>query len=86
VSISLQDRSREAQIAAPQLTMPVPQQTELHHSAEARFQNGNRLYKTVILGQGGVGKSGTFLLEVTILYAQRPPLFGIYGVQNRAKE
>lgn len=46
--------------------MPVPQQTELHHSPEARFQNGNRLYKTVILGQGGVGKSG----ESTLLIIQ----------------
>lgn len=66
--------------------MPVPQQTELHHSPEARFQNGNRLYKTVILGQGGVGKSGKFLLVAIynskfILF--KDPLFGVYGEQNR---
>ena len=36
--------------------MPVPQ--ELHHSPNARFQSGNRVYRVVILGQGGVGKSG----------------------------
>jgi len=36
--------------------MPVPQ--ELHHSSSARFQSGNRVYRVVILGQGGVGKSG----------------------------
>ena len=38
--------------------MPVPQQAELHHSSSARFQSGNRVYRVVILGQGGVGKSG----------------------------
>ncbi len=37
--------------------MPVPQ-SELHHSPGARFQSGNRVYRVVILGQGGVGKSG----------------------------
>lgn len=39
-------------------TMPTAQQAELHHSANARFQSGNRVYRIVILGQGGVGKSG----------------------------
>ena len=38
--------------------MPTPQTVELHHSAGARFQSGNRVYRIVILGQGGVGKSG----------------------------
>ena len=38
--------------------MPTPQQIEIHHSQNARFQSGNRLYRIVILGQGGVGKSG----------------------------
>lgn len=40
------------------VVMPTPQQTELHHSVTARFQSGNRVYRVVILGQGGVGKSG----------------------------
>jgi len=31
---------------------------EIHHPPNARFQSGNRVYKVVILGQGGVGKSG----------------------------
>jgi len=38
--------------------MPTPQQIELHHSKGARFQSGNRVYKVVVLGMGGVGKSG----------------------------
>ena len=38
--------------------MPTPQQTELHHGVNAKFQSGNRVYRVVILGQGGVGKSG----------------------------
>lgn len=38
--------------------MPTPQPTELHHGQNARFQSGNRVYKVVMLGQGGVGKSG----------------------------
>ncbi len=38
--------------------MPQPQQVEIHHSKAARFQSGNRVYKVVVLGQGGVGKSG----------------------------
>lgn len=38
--------------------MPTPQAVEIHHSANARFQSGNRVYRIVILGQGGVGKSG----------------------------
>lgn len=33
---------------------------ELHHSEDARFRSGNRVYKVVVLGQGGVGKSGIF--------------------------
>lgn len=39
-------------------TMPTPQPAELHHNPNARFQSGNRVYRVVILGQGGVGKSG----------------------------
>ena len=38
--------------------MPTPQAVEIHHSPGARFQSGNRVYRIVILGQGGVGKSG----------------------------
>lgn len=38
--------------------MPPPQLEKLHHSSSARFQSGNRVYRVVILGQGGVGKSG----------------------------
>ncbi len=30
----------------------------LHHPENARYQSGNRVYKVVVLGQGGVGKSG----------------------------
>ena len=30
----------------------------LYHPPGARFQTGNRVYKIVMLGQGGVGKSG----------------------------
>ena len=41
--------------------MPPPHLEELHHSPNARFQSGNRVYRVVILGQGGVGKSGQFL-------------------------
>lgn len=35
-------------------------QEELHHSEDARFRSGNRVYKVVVLGQGGVGKSGMY--------------------------
>ena len=42
--------------------MPTPQQGEIHHSKGARFQSGNRVYKVVVLGQGGVGKSGMLQL------------------------
>ena len=35
-----------------------PQAVEVHHSPNARFQSGNRVYQIVVLGQGGVGKSG----------------------------
>ena len=31
---------------------------DIHHPQSARFQSGNRVYKVVMLGQGGVGKSG----------------------------
>ena len=37
---------------------PTQSQQQLHHNPNARFQSGNRVYKVVILGQGGVGKSG----------------------------
>ena len=42
--------------------MPTPQAVELHHNPNARFQSGNRVYRIVILGQGGVGKSGKISL------------------------
>ena len=32
----------------------------VYHPPNARFQSGNRVYKVVMLGQGGVGKSGKF--------------------------
>ena len=48
--------------------MPTPAQGELHHSENARFQSGNRVYRVVILGQGGVGKSGEAFLGELLLY------------------
>ena len=38
---------------------------DIHHPPNARFQSGNRVYKVVILGQGGVGKSGKLVQFVT---------------------
>lgn len=35
---------------------------DIHHPPNARFQSGNRVYKVVILGQGGVGKSGKLVV------------------------
>ena len=55
----MQDRARQSkETVEPAPTMPTPQVVELHHSPGARFQSGNRVYRIVILGQGGVGKSG----------------------------
>ncbi len=48
--------------------MPTPQPAELHHSSSARFQSGNRVYRIVILGQGGVGKSGQSNLAMSYHY------------------
>ena len=42
---------------------------ELHHGPGARFQSGNRVYRIVILGQGGVGKSGEFQLHRTAAWS-----------------
>lgn len=55
------DSSRKARVrigACAAAAMPTPQPVEIHHSPNARFQSGNRVYRIVILGQGGVGKSG----------------------------
>ena len=30
---------------------------DLYHPPNARFQNGTRMYKVVLMGEGGVGKS-----------------------------
>ena len=49
--------------------MPTPQTVELHHGPGARFQSGNRVYRIVILGQGGVGKSGEFQLYRTAAWS-----------------
>lgn len=54
------DFSRYARVrfcACAVAAMPTPQ-PEIYHSPNARFQSGNRVYRIVILGQGGVGKSG----------------------------
>ena len=55
--------------------MPTPQKVELYHPPTARFQTGNRVYRIVLLGQGGVGKSGKnyttvarLLQEIVIQY------------------
>lgn len=45
--------------------MPTPQKVELYHPPTARFQTGNRVYRIVLLGQGGVGKSALTLQFVT---------------------
>jgi GTPase SAR1 family protein len=36
-------------------------QQQVYHPPNARFQSGNRVYKVVMLGQGGVGKSALTL-------------------------
>ena len=41
---------------------------DIHHPPNARFQSGNRVYKVVILGQGGVGKSGKLVQGVFWLF------------------
>jgi len=46
--------------------MPTPQPVEIHHSPSARFQSGNRVYRIVILGQGGVGKSGECIARALV--------------------
>ena len=41
---------------------------EIHHPPQARFQNGNRVYKVVLLGEGGVGKSALTLQFVSHIF------------------
>ena len=47
---------------------------EVYHPPNARFQNGNRVYKVVMLGQGGVGKSGICMLALLENWYDPPPL------------
>ena len=56
---------------------------ELHHAPDARFQSGNRVYKVVVLGQGGVGKSGKTTYSFLSL-ENDPPFSRLHNLRIRA--